>query len=49
MIPGKAVSCFVGANSFARNSPFVRMNSHLQAQHDNIKQQDIFNKLLFLG
>ena len=45
----KAVGGVVGANLFAYNLLFVRINSHLQEQPNALKQHNIFCQLLFPG
>ena len=43
------VDGFVGANSFAHNLLFVRMNSHLWKQHNALNENNIHHQLRFLG
>jgi hypothetical protein len=49
MILENAVDGFVGANSFARTTGYVRMNSHLRKLHNPLEFQNIFRQLRFLG
>jgi len=49
MNPENVVDSFVGANSFAHNQLFVRMNSHLQKRHDALNENNIHHQLWFPG
>ena len=39
-----AVDGFVGANLFARSTSYVRINSHLQKQHNSLKYQNVLRQ-----
>src|SRR4030066_1584052 len=44
-----SVEWFVGANSFARPTSYVRMNSHLQKRHNPLKYQNVFRQQRNIG
>lgn len=48
MNPETAIKMFVGANSFAHDALFVRMNSHLHKPHNAVNFRYIHLQLRFL-